>query len=70
MGGDFAHPENGNVVLIYYIETLQREPDAPGIYMYSYQTLNNSVQSVNQGVNAGLVVSDTVFKQYKVPKDN
>ncbi|MBK9294049.1 MAG: hypothetical protein IPM57_06325 [Oligoflexia bacterium] len=57
---ELAHPANGNVVMIAFIQTLQRDPSAPGVYVYSYQTVDvNSKQ--------GLTINDKIFKLYKVP---
>jgi len=55
-----AHPTNGNVVMVSFIQTLQRDPSAPGVYVYSFQTLDANSK-------AGLTINDKIFKFYKVP---
>jgi hypothetical protein len=69
LGPEFAHPPYGNTVLVYYIETPERDPNGPGIYMYSLQTLTGTKNAIGSaGLANTLQINDRVFKQYRVPQ--
>ncbi len=70
LGAPYAHGANGNVVLVYYLETLQREPNAPGVYAYSLQTLDGTAAAAAKGTAGGLTINNNVFKLYRVPVSN
>lgn len=56
----FDHKKDENVVLFYFIQTLERDPNGPGTFMYSLQKLGNSRKI--------LEVNDLIFKKYVTPE--
>jgi hypothetical protein len=64
-----AHGPDENVVLLYYLQVPQSEPNGPGVYRYSYQVLTSTEDPGSPyGGAVGLKVSDLVFSSYIVPK--
>lgn len=59
-----GHSAGANRVMLYYIQTPQSDPNGPGVYKYS-------VQSLLFGAPVkGLKVEDSVFETYVVPTSN
>lgn len=58
---DHVHEAGQNLVLIYYLQTVQSQPAAPGVFMYSLQKVWS-----RPGI-PDIKVSDEVFKSYVVP---
>ena len=59
-----GHSAGGNRVMLYYIQTPQSDPNGPGVYKYSVQSLLYGAPS------KGLKVEDSVFETYVVPVSN
>lgn len=61
LGFNYAHGAGENVILVYFIQTLERDPNSPGIYMNS-----NQILQAKKGAG-GLVINSRVFRPYHVP---
>jgi hypothetical protein len=65
---EYAHNEWENVVLVYFIQTLEKDPSSPGIYMYSLQKITGEPGAAKAlGTQAGLQINNGVFKSYVIP---
>lgn len=66
-----SHAAGENLVYVYYIQTLQREPLSRGVLQFSLQKLKAETQGSSdiRGESAGLKVSDAIFNTYVVPKE-
>ncbi|MCC7404149.1 MAG: VWA domain-containing protein [Bdellovibrionales bacterium] len=64
------HGAQENVVLIYYIQKLQKRPREDGVLKYSYQLLRNDPVRMDHNQYAGLLdITDKVFKTYIPPSE-
>jgi len=65
---NLAHSAKENIVYLYYIQTLQNNPNGKGVLKYSFQTLlKDPTEAAIKGTGAGLQVRDRVFGTYEVP---
>lgn len=63
------HDSGTNMILIYYIQTPQSDPQGDGVLKYSIQGLELDPLKIKVlASGAGLKVRDDVFKQYVVPR--
>jgi hypothetical protein len=62
-----AHGANENLVLLYYIQTPQSDPNGRGVYKYSYQKLTfDPARLPLDGYGAGLKLNQ--FSSYTIPE--
>ncbi|MDZ4677091.1 MAG: hypothetical protein SGI74_06225 [Oligoflexia bacterium] len=69
LGPLYAHKEWDNTVLIYYIQSLEKDPTGAGYYAYSVQTLSGNPGTIKRlGRDSGLQVRDGTFTLYQIPE--
>ena len=60
-----VHAAGENIVLVYYLQTPEKDPNGKGVLRYSYQKLKFKDAVVGNG--AGLQFAEPNFQTYKIP---
>ncbi len=69
LGSMFAHKEWDNTVMVYFIQSLEKDPNGAGVYAYNVQTLSGNPGTIKKlGKASGLQVRDGMFTLYQIPE--